>query len=162
MSVANDIAATYRGPGRVVSRLLAMGPREDRAIAILMAACALMFIAQLPRLSREAHLVGGDLNMMIGGALMGWILFAPLFFYLLAWVSHLILRAVGGQAGSWSSRIALFWALLASAPLFLLLGLVQGFIGDGLQATVIGALWAAAFLWFWIAGLAQVRSIAAV
>ncbi|MEM6309017.1 MAG: YIP1 family protein [Pseudomonadota bacterium] len=159
MSVANDIVATYRGPGKVVSRLLALGPREDRAVAILMGACALMFVAQLPRLSRDAHLVGGDLNMMIGGALMGWIFVAPLVFYLIAWISHVVLKIFGSAAGSWSSRIVLFWALLAATPFFLLLGLVQGFIGDGVQATVIAACWAIAFLWFWIVGLLRVKGL---
>ena len=36
MSVITDIAATYRGPRRVVRRIIAAGPREDRALAILM------------------------------------------------------------------------------------------------------------------------------
>lgn len=160
MSVANDIVATYRGPGKVISRLLALGPREDRAVAILMGACALMFVAQLPRLSRDAHLVGGDLNMMIGGALMGWIFFAPLAFYFIAWISHIVLKIFGSRAGGWSSRIALFWALLAATPVFLLLGLVQGFIGDGLQANVIAAFWTIVFLWFWVAGLLRVKGLA--
>ena len=45
MSALTDIAATYRGPGGVLRRLLARGQREDRALAILMAGCALVFVA---------------------------------------------------------------------------------------------------------------------
>ncbi len=45
MPVARDIAATYRGPRRVMRRLLAQGRREDRAIAYLMISCFLIFVA---------------------------------------------------------------------------------------------------------------------
>ena len=70
MSVTADITATYRGPGRVMAKLLAMGQREDRALALLMAGCAVVFIAQMPRLAREAHLSGQELNILLGGALL--------------------------------------------------------------------------------------------
>ena len=75
MAVTRNITATYRGPGRVVTDLLAMGQREDRALAYLMAGCVTVFIAQMPRLAREAHLTGEDLNMLMGATLMPW--FAP-------------------------------------------------------------------------------------
>ena len=67
MPVTTDITATYFGPGRVMKRLLETGQREDRALVILMAFCVLVFFAQLPRLSREAHLTGQELNMLLGG-----------------------------------------------------------------------------------------------
>lgn len=153
MSVARDIAATYRGPGRVIARILAAGQREDRALAYLMAACVLMFIAQLPKLARQAHLTGDDLNMLLAGALLGLVFIAPLMFYGLAWLSHLVARILGGHGTFWSARMALFWALLAASPLILLHGLVAGFIGPGPQLTVVGLVWCAAFLWFWGIGL---------
>ena len=149
MPVTSDIAATYRGPGRVMRRLLQAGQREDRALAILMAFCVLVFVAQLPRLSREAHLTGREFQAIAGGALMGWILIAPLALYLLAAISHLISRAVGGQGTWYGARLALFWSLLASTPLLLLYGLVAGFIGPGPALQVVGILWAGIFLWFW-------------
>lgn len=153
MSIARRIAATYRGPGRVMSQLLDMGPREDRALAYLMGACALMFIAQLPRLAREAHLTGVDLNMLLGGSLMGLIFLAPLMFYAIAWLSHLVARLIGGKGSFYSARMALFWALLASTPLILLHGLVAGFVGPGVQLQLVGLIWCAVFLWFWVSGL---------
>ena len=42
MAVSQDILQTYRRPRLVVARLLAMGQREDRLLAILMAGCALI------------------------------------------------------------------------------------------------------------------------
>ncbi|OIQ32103.1 MAG: YIP1 family protein [Alphaproteobacteria bacterium MedPE-SWcel] len=155
MAVTSDILATYRGPRKVIARLLCMGPREDRLLAFLMGACALMFIAQMPRLAREAYLTGQELNMLLGGALLGIVFIAPLGLYALAWVSHLILRSLGGQGGGYQSRLALFWAFLAATPLLLLNGLVAGFIGSGSALIAVGVLWSLVFLWFWIAGLTQ-------
>lgn len=153
MSIARDIAATYRGPGRVIRDVLAMGQREDRALAYVMGACALMFVAQLPRLAREAHLTGDDLNMLMGASLMGLIFIAPLMFYALGGLSHVIAKLLGGRGSFYTARMALFWALLAASPLILLHGLVAGFIGPGPQLTLVGAVWFIVFLWFWITGL---------
>ena len=152
MAITRNIRATYTGPGRVVSGLLAAGQREDRALAYLMAGCLVVFVAQLPRLAREAHMTGGDLNMMMGGALMGWVLIAPLALYVIAGMTFLIGKLFRGQGTAFGARLALFWALLASSPLMLLNGLVAGFIGPGLELQVVGFLWFAFFLWFWLAG----------
>lgn len=154
MAVTRNITATYKGPGRVVAGLLALGQREDRALAYLMAGCVLMFLGQLPSLARQAHLSGEDLNMMMGGALLGWVFLAPLALYCLAAVSHMVARVIfRGKGSFYGARIALFWALLAAAPLFLLVGLVAGFLGQGLEWKIVGALWLGCLTWFWVAGL---------
>lgn len=156
MPVTRDIAATYRKPRVVLRRLLAMGPREDRALAILMAGCIIVFIAQWPRLSREAHLTGQELNPMLGGALMAWLFIAPLIFYTLAFASQIILRVLGRKTPGFDTRLALFWAFLAASPLLLLHGLVGGFIGPGLEKNIVGAIWIVVFLWFWFSNLREV------
>lgn len=155
MSVTADITATYRRPGQVMARLLAMGPREDRALAFLMGACLLMFFARLPALARQAHLDGSDQNMLMGGTLFAVIFVLPLVLYVLAWVSHLMMRLIGAQGDSYNARLSLFWALLASSPLILLRGLVAGFIGDGPTQQIVGLSWFLLFLWFWVSGLRQ-------
>ncbi|WP_424986174.1 YIP1 family protein [Microbulbifer sp. S227A] len=155
MPVTSDITATYRGPRRVMRRLLSMGPREDRALAILMGACLIVFVAQMPRLSREAHLTGQELNMLLGGALLGWIFIAPLMLYALAGLSHLIARLIGGRGSWFGARLALFWSFLASTPVLLLHGLVAGFIGPGPGLQAVGLIWLVVFAWFWIASLLQ-------
>ena len=96
MPVTRDIIATYRGPRRVVRRLLEMGPREDRALVMLIAACVLVFVAQWPRLAREAHLTEQELNPLLGGALLAWVFIAPLLLYALALLSHGAARLIGG------------------------------------------------------------------
>ncbi|RKF17045.1 YIP1 family protein [Roseovarius spongiae] len=155
MPVTRDIVATYRGPGRVMRRLLAAGPREDRALAILMAGCAVMFVAQWPRIAREAHLAGRELNADLGASLLAWVFLAPLIFYLLALLSHWGARALGGRGSPYGARLALFWAFLASMPVLLLNGLVAGFIGSGPALQAVGLIWCAVFAWFWIGGLRE-------
>lgn len=155
MPVSTDIVATYRGPGRVMRRLLSQGPREDRALVFLLLGCGIVFVAQLPRLSREAHLSGQDLNMAMGGTLMAWLFLAPLIFYALAGLSHLLARLLGGQGNWYGARLALFWSLLAASPLILLHGLVAGFIGPGPGLQGVGLIWLVVFLWFWLSGLRQ-------
>ncbi|MFY2826649.1 YIP1 family protein [Ruegeria sp. MALMAid1280] len=157
MPVTSDIVATYRGPGRVVRRILDLGEREDRALIFVMGFCVVAFIAQLPSLARRAHLEGLELNMLMGGALLGTVIILPLFFYALAFVSYGAARLVGGRGTAYGARLALFWALLSSTPLVLLNGLVAGFIGPGPALTFVGLAWFGVFIWFWLAGLRQAQ-----
>lgn len=153
MSVITDIAATYRRPRRVVARLLSYGKREDSALAILMGSCIFAFISQMPNLARKAHLDGQELNMLLGGALFGWIFIAPLMLYTVSWLTHLVARLIGGEGDSFGARISLFWAMLSASPLILLNGLTAGFIGPSPALNLVGILWLVFFLWFWISGL---------
>lgn len=158
MPVTRDIVATYRGPRKVMRRLLTMGEREDRVLAIAMGACVLMFIAQMPKLSRDAHLSGQELNMLLGGALMAWLIFAPLLLYALAAVSHMVAKLIGGKGTWFGARLALFWALLASTPVVLLWGLVAGMIGPSPALNAVGLIWVAIFGWFWFGGLREAET----
>ncbi|WP_187430653.1 hypothetical protein ROLI_021040 [Roseobacter fucihabitans] len=153
MAVTRNITATYRNPSKVMRGLLSLGPREDRALAYLMAACLIVFIAQMPRLARQAHIEGSELDMLMGASLMAWVFIAPLMLYTLAAISHLMAKLFRGKGSHYGARLALFWALLAASPLMLLNGLVAGFIGPGLELQLVGMAWFGAFMWFWIGGL---------
>ena len=155
MAVTRDIVATYRGPGRVVARLLAMGQREDRALAFVMGFCIIAFVAQMPALARQAHLTGEDLDMLMGGALLGTVLILPLVLYVIAGLTHVLARLFRARGTGYGARLALFWAGLASSPLILLNGLVAGFIGPGPALSLVGFIWLLIFAWFWLAGLRQ-------
>ena len=135
----------------------------------LILGCGLIFVAQWPRLSRDAYQaqllevargfvpVGGDvpvdpppdLQALLGGALMGWIFLAPLGFYGLAALSHLLVRPLGGQGTWFGARLALFWSILAAAPGFLFVGLVGGFLGPGPVLVACGTGLLLAFLAIW-------------
>ncbi len=154
MSVTRDMMASYRTPGAVVGRLLAMGEREDRAFAILIAACGVIFVSRWPALAREAHLQKTDLNPLLGANLFALMFVLPLLAVVVAFVSHLVLKAFGRKQSSFGARIALFWAMLATGPLYLLVGLVEGFIGQGAALSIVSAIWFVAFFWIWFSGLA--------
>ncbi len=155
MPVTTDIVASYRGPRTVFRRLLSMGENEGRALAILLGGCAIFFISEWPRLAREAHLTDQELNPMLGGSLMAWLFIAPLIFYVIAFLSQMVVKGLGGKPTGFEMRMALFWAWLVACPLKLLHGLVAGFIGSGAALTGVGAIWFVIFLWIWISNMRE-------
>lgn len=155
-----EIARSWRAPRAAMRRQLGRGLREDRALALLMLACFIIFVAQWPRLSREAHLDPSvPLEARLGGALFGMMFILPLASYALAGLSHLVARLFGGRGSAFGARLALFWALLASWPLWLFNGLVNGFLGPGPASAVSGSLLAVAFLVMWLLSLAEAEGI---
>ena len=154
MSVTIDILRSYRHPRAVLRARLDAPPREDLALVFLLLACVLFFVAQWPQLARAAHLDPAiPLDARLGGALFGWLFIAPLGFYALAALSHVVARALGGQGSWYGARLALFWALLVVAPPALLQGLVAGFIGPGPALDLVGMITLAWFLLVWGSGL---------
>ena len=154
MAVSDEILATYRGPGRVLRRMLGEGADETRALGYLLAGLVLAFVARWPALSRAAHLDPAiPLEARLAGMLLATVFLLPLLAYALAGASHAVLRLFGGRGSHYGARIALFWALLAVSPLMLLKGLVAGLIGPGAALTATGATIFAAFMWIWGAGL---------
>lgn len=153
MSVVLDILRTYRAPRAVQSRRMAGPPREDRALAVLLGGCVLIFVAQLPRLAREAWLDPSiPFDGRMAGAFFGWLMVMPLVFYALALALTLALRAVRPVPG-FRVRMALFWGLLASAPVWLLAGLMAGFAGETAGTTLFQAVAVGGFLIFAASGL---------
>jgi hypothetical protein len=162
MPVVSDIRAAWVRPDAFIARKLADGVREDRALAVLMGACGLSFVAQWPALSRAAHLDPSvPLDARMGGALMGVLFLLPLFAYGVAAISHLAARVLGGRGTWFGARLALFWALLASSPLMLLMGLTAGFMGQGVAATALGVVVFGAFVYLWLRMLFQAETGAA-
>ena len=157
MSVVLDIVRTYRSPRETIARRVGAEVREDRALAVLMGACALIFVAQWPRIARDAHLEAGiGLDAMLAGALFAWLVLAPLFFYVLSMIVHAVVRLAGRQASGYAIRMTIFWGLLAATPMFLLAGLTAGFVGPGPALNIVGALALAVLLAFWASGLSLV------
>ena len=155
MVVTTDIIRTWRGPRAVMRDLLDQGQREDRALAYLMAACIVIFIAQWPRLSRLAAGFDGtgaeapELSRLIAYELFCWLMVWPLMFYVIAAVAHAAAKVFGGQGDWYSARLALFWALLATTPMALLYGLMAGFLGPVVGANLVGVLWLLSFVVIW-------------
>lgn len=155
MAVSNDMIRTWRAPRHVMRGLLDMGPREDRAIAFLMAGCFLVFIAQWPRLSRIAYLEGQEMSRLVAYEFLAWMIVWPLAFYLIAFLLHLVTRVAGQGAAPWEVRLALFWAFLAAAPAGLLYGLLSGLLGPEPGTRLVGAIWVGAFVLFVVQGIRE-------
>lgn len=159
MAITRNIAASYRGPGRVVARILAGEAREDRVLYFLIAACAVIFIAQAPYQAREAFLDEEvPLQARLYWSAFLWIFIFPLVMYGVAAFVWLISRIIPGAPTGYEIRVALFWSLLASTPVILLLGLTAGFVGPGPALQLVAVLWCVVFAWFWIAGTLAARA----
>lgn len=156
MAVTSDIPAFWRHPRLTLRAKLAEGQREDRALAVLMGACGMIFVAQWPVLARQAELDPAvPLDARLGGALMATVFLLPLAAYALAAVSHVMARLVGGRGSHFGARLALFWALMASVPLFLLSGLALGILGPSPATRILGIACFAAFTILWMTLLSE-------
>ena len=147
MAVTRDIVEAHLRPRRVMARLLRMGQREDRVLAMLMGGCIILFVSQWPYRARQAHFTGETLTDYIQHDAVGLIFVLPLLAYGVAALLRLISRIFGAKADYYSARLAMFWALLASSPALVLAGMVKGFIGLGAANSIVGALWLLVFLW---------------
>lgn len=154
MAVSSDMLESWRRPRAVMRRLLAGGAQEGRALAVLMGACFLIYVAQWPRLAREAHLDPAvPLDARLGITMFALLFLAPLIFYALAAMTHLMAKIAGGTGSFFRARMALFWALLAVSPVMLLQGLVAGLVGPGPGLSILGVGVLAGFLWIWLQSL---------
>ncbi|MGJ8596925.1 YIP1 family protein [Sulfitobacter sp.] len=154
MALTQDIFATYKGPRRVVSRFLAQGRNEVRALLFVLIAGVLMFIAVAPYQAREAQLDPAvPFEARLYWSALFYILIVPLMIYLFAAIIWGLARIARRQITGYEIRFTLIWALLATTPIMLLMGLTAGFIGPSIQLQAIGLIWLLVFVWFWISGL---------
>ena len=139
MSVTRDMVLALRHPRRAARRQLSGAVGEERAFGYLAMACGLIFLGQWPRMITSGQLTSDvPLEARIAATMLGWIFFAPLFFYALAGVLRLLGKLTGGQ-GTWlRSRIALFWSLLVASPLWLIYGLCVAILPEGLILAAVG------------------------
>jgi hypothetical protein len=150
VSVTAEILGLWRAPRARFRARLDEGAREERALAMLMGACLMSFLAQWPALARAAHLDPSvPLQARIGGALMGAVFLLPLVAYGIAAVSQRVARALGGQGTGYGARLALFWAWAASVPGILFYGLAAG-LAPGLATTILGGAVFLGFAGLWL------------
>jgi hypothetical protein len=154
MALTQDIIATYKGPGRVVSRFLAQGRNEVRSLLFVLITGMLMFVASAPYQARLAEL-DPDVPFLarIYWSAFFYIMMMPILIYAFAAIIWGLSRIARRQVTGYEVRFTLIWALLASTPVMLLMGLIAAFIGAGIQLQIVGFVWMAVFGWFWAAGL---------
>ena len=153
MSLLGNILKSYRRPRAVIEEFMDDGVREDRALGFLAGGCVITFIAQWPPLARQAYIEGQELDMLMGAALYGWIFIAPLLLYILAGLVHFVGYLLGSKRSGVQTRTVIFWAFLATAPLLLVVGVIEGFLGPSAMKTFVEVIWLASFIWFVVAGL---------
>jgi hypothetical protein len=174
-SLTGAVLSAYRDPRGAMRRQVAAGPAEARALAWLMLACLLYWVASVPEAARGATRVAAEdpVTAVLAANLFGFMVLAPLIFYGWAGVLHLGARAFGGTGGFAGARAALFWTLLLGAPLALALAAL-GTLDEAVPAL---ARWdvsawlgyAALAYWFWLLaaalaeaeGFSRARPIAA-
>ncbi len=161
MAVTADIMRSWRAPREVMAKLLSMGQREDRALAYLMAACIIIFIAQWPRLARIAagfESTGGEtpeLTQLMAYEFLGWLMVWPLMFYAIAAAMRIVAKIFRGHGTWYTARLALFWSLLATTPAALLYGLCAGLIGPAASTSLVGAIWIAGFAFIFVISMIE-------
>ena len=154
MALTADIVATYRGPRRVVARFLAQGRNEVRVLLFALIAGLMMFVAVTPYQAREARLNPEiPLQARLYWSAFFYIMIAPILLYLVALLIYPLVWIIRRPLSGYEVRFSLFWALLASTPVMMLLGLTAGFIGPGIELQAVGILWFAVFSWFLGSGL---------
>lgn len=148
------ILRSWVAPGRVVTGLARQGVSEAGLIAILIGALSIFLLAQLPGHARAAT-IRPDIpfEARLGGALLAVMFLMPLLAYAFAGLVAFAMRLLGRPISGQSSRLALFWALLAVSPAMLLAGLVTGLVGPSAGLTAVNALAGIGFLAIWLAGL---------
>lgn len=151
MTLTGAILRSWRAPHAVMAALLAQDRREGRLLMYLTLALALVFVAQWPRLARQAT-PEVPLEGLMVGALFGLMFLGPLIAYGLAAVIQLALRLAGPVDG-FAVRLALFWALLATAPLVLAQAALVAVVGPGALATGSGLVVLAGFAVVLVTGL---------
>ncbi|MFT3972602.1 MAG: YIP1 family protein [Amaricoccus sp.] len=156
--IVDAIARTWAGPRRAMAGRMAAGLSESRALADLMLACGLLFVASLPDARRAAAGLAGETGDPFAAAvaahLFAWVALAPLAAYGVAALAHLVARLFGARGGFLPARSALFAALLAGTPVALGLALL-GVLGDAVPALLpvvrlVG--YAGVAAWLWLAG----------
>ena len=157
MSLINNIVKSYWRPQDVFDDFHHHEFGESHALGFLTGGCAMAFTSHWPTLARKSHLTSEPLDMMLGGALFGWVFVAPLLLYMLAAALSVCLAILGLRRKGRLVRLSLFWAFLASGPIMLVYGLVSGFLGQGTASSGLGLLWIAVFIWFLVCGFRMIR-----
>ncbi len=157
MGLLADIARTYLDPAGVLRRKRGENPGENILLAYLLFACLISFLVRLPGLLASNPATQGPtpdqtLPALVGATFVATLLFAPLFFYLLSVISHVLARLLGRQGAMKDARLALFWTLLALQPL-VIASVVVGNMLPPPMPNILSALAGLFFLATWLRGL---------
>tara|TARA_B100000927_G_scaffold204402_1_gene165812 strand:+ start:663 stop:1139 length:477 start_codon:yes stop_codon:yes gene_type:complete len=152
MSVVTNISKTYYKPIQTYSKMFAAGPSEKENLAYLVGGCVISFVAQWPAQSRQAFINQQPVNELMGAILLSNLFLLPLIFYLVSAVIFIFAKIFRSAISGMELRLIIFWAYLATTPVLLLVGLVEGFFGKSYQYFAVAGLWFLVFLAFIYSG----------
>jgi hypothetical protein len=148
MSVVINISKTYYKPIQTYSKLFASGASEKENLAYLVGGCFISFVAEWPVQSRQAFTNQQPIDELMGAILLSTLFLLPLVFYFFSIVFYFCAKILGSNILAVELRLIFFWAYLATAPILLLVGLVEGFLGKKLS--IFYGSWAVAYSFFYI------------
>jgi hypothetical protein len=158
MALISEIGAALRSPrGEMVHQVQIIS--EPRILMLAFTVCLMSFVARMPELAAISHLAADDpatMRARFATMFVSSVIMAPLFLYLVAALSHLVLARLGGKASWQEARLALMWAGMVATPLVLISGVCKVFAPHSvfLVATTLTAV---LFFWQWAACLAVVE-----
>ena len=157
MSVVINISKTYYKPNQTYTKLFAAGVSEKDNLAYLVGGCVISFVSQWPAQSRQAFINQQPVDELMGAILLSNLFLLPLIFYFVAAIIFIFAKIFKSNILGAELRLIIFWSYLASTPILLLVGLIQGFFGKNYQYYTVAGLWLSVFLAFVYSGL-RVRS----
>ncbi len=122
MTLYGEILRAYRGFGASMRRQLEQNPREEKLLLYAVLAAFLGFIARIPGLiyvARNSENQELTIANLIGSNFVTTFFYGLIMLYIIASVSHLIAKIFKGAGSFQDARLALFWAALVIAPLYL-------------------------------------------
>ena len=130
---------------------------ERRLLGLAFLCVLVLFLSRIPKLIVIWH--DNSLNeaipSLIGIYAFASIFFAPLVLYLFAAVCRLVSKFFHGQGSFRSSRLAVFWGIIISAPFLLTNGIVQGYLYGTSIAVIVDFLTGALFAWIIASTIAE-------
>ncbi len=155
-SLVGAIGRGWRDPRGTMATQIHEGLDEARALFHLMLACGLLCVASLPGAVRASRSIEADdpLSGAIAAYLFGYLFVLPLIAYGAAALMRLVAQRFGGTGSYLAMRSALFWTMLAGAPIALGLALVRVFAEAAPDAgllpmvTLLG--YAGLAVWIWL------------
>lgn len=155
-SLVGAIGRSWRDPRGVMAAQMDEGLNETRALFHLMLACGLLLVASLPGAVRASRAIEADdpLSGAIAAYLFGFLFVLPLLAYGAAALLRGIARLFGGRGSFLAMRSALFWTMLAAAPVALALALLRVFAETAPDAGLLPIVsllgYAGLAVWIWL------------
>ncbi len=121
-SFVGEMLAAWNDLRGSIRRQMDLHPREATITAYIMFGCFGIFLGFLPRLFATDLSNSPDQSLAAGVVIWLFVVmfFAPLFFYGLSALTHLVAKQFGGKGTYYTARLSMGWMLVVTVPLILI------------------------------------------